>query len=199
MIRIASFASALLLALTFAFASPAQADDWVIDGAHTNVGFKVRHNTITWVYGSFEKVDGKISYDGSDISTLKAEITIDVASVDTENAKRDEHLRSADFFDVETNPTATFKSTKVKKTDDGVELVGDFTLHGVTKEITLKAEPMAGPVNDPWGNTKIGTTATVKFDRHDFGVSWSKSLDAGGLIVGNDVYLTIELELNKVK
>jgi polyisoprenoid-binding protein YceI len=189
-------AVALLAAPLLLLPATAQAADYVIDASHTEVGFKVRHNTISWVKGAFAKVEGSLSWDKNAPEKTSATITIDVASVDTENVKRDKHLRSADFFDVENFPTATFTSTEVKMvgTDGSFELVGDFELHGVKKEITLKVEPMAGPVQDPWGNTRIGTTATATIDRKNWGVSWSMLLDNGGLVVGDDVHLTLEVE-----
>ena len=192
---VALFAAALLLAPAASFAG--DGSTWSIDASHTHVGFKVRHNTVSWVKGAFGKVDGAIVWDGSSPKSVQATITIDVASIDTENEKRDKHLRSPDFFDVEQFPTATFTSNKVKdvKEDGAFQLVGDLVMHGVTKEVTLDVEPIAGPVKDPWGGTRAGTTATVTIDRKDWGVSWSKLLDGGGLVVGDEVHLTLEVEL----
>ncbi len=190
---VATVAAILLLA------PAALADDYAIDGSHTEVGFKVRHNTISWVKGRFGEVDGTVTWDGKSPKSVTASIAIDVASIDTENKKRDDHLRNPDFFDVANHPTATFTSKKVSSVerDGSFQLVGDLQMRGVTKEVTLDVEPIAGPVQDPWGNTRVGTTATVTIDRQDFGISWSKLLDAGGLVVGNDVHLTLEIELTK--
>ena len=190
-------AVALLAAPLSLLPAPALAADYVIDASHTEVGFKVRHNTISWVKGSFGKVEGAVSWDKDAPQKTSATITIDMASVDTAHSKRDDHLRGEDFFDVARFPTATFTSSGVKMvgTDGSFELKGQLDLHGVSKPVTLTVEPMAGPVKDPWGNTRIGTTATVTINRQDWGVSWSKLLDTGGLVVGDDVHLTLEVEL----
>ena len=121
-----------------------------------------------------------------------------MTSIDTEVTKRDEHLKSADFFDVENHPTITFRSTKVKPgNNDTFQLVGDLTLKGVTQAVTLDVEGGLTPVSDPWGNTKLGFTATAAIDRQDFGITWNSSLDGGGLVVGDEIHLIIEVELNK--
>lgn len=195
----ALLAAALLLAPTAATAGTDAG--WAIDASHSHVGFKVRHNTVSWVKGRFAEVDGTVTWDGASPKSVEATITIAIASVDTENEKRDKHLRSADFFDAEQFPTATFTSTKIGKVkDDGAfQLVGTLEMHGVSKEVTLDVDPISGPVQDPWGNTRIGTSATVTINRQDWGVSWSKLLDAGGLVVGDEVHLTLEVELTKKK
>ena len=196
-----AFAVTFGLSLSAPSESVAQEASYVFDGAHTNIGFKVRHNVISWVYGNFTEYDGSVTYDPSKIEKTSAKVTIQVGSINTDNAKRDEHLKSADFFDAAGFATITFESTGVENVDkDGsFDLVGNLTMRGVTKEVTLSVDAFAGPVNDPWGNTKIGTTATLKIDRQDFGVNWSKTLDAGGLVVGNEVHITLDLELNQTK
>lgn len=197
---------ALTAATAFSFValapSSAQADTWAVDGAHSHVGFKVRHLAVSWVRGNFKEVDASISYDGEDLKTLSAEVTIKVASIDTENAKRDDHLRSADFFDAANHADMTFKSTKVtniSKDGTSFDLVGDLTIRGVTKSTTLNISDWVSGVVDPWGNTKTGATAKTVINRIDFGLSYSKALETGGLVIGEDVTIEIELELNKQK
>jgi polyisoprenoid-binding protein YceI len=178
--------------------TPASADTWVIDGAHSHVGFKVRHMAVSWVRGSFDTVEGSVDFDGKNLKKASTNVTIDIASVDTKNEKRDEHLASADFFDAATHPNMTFTSTKVKAgKDDSFEIVGDLTMKGVTKSVTLAVEGGLTPVTDPWGNTKLGFSASTVIDRKDFGLTWNKVLDGGGVVVGDDVHLVLEVELNK--
>ena len=194
--RLSSRASVLLL-LVAALSMPslASASEWEIDGAHTNASFKVRHMMVSWVRGEFGKVAGSIVYDEGKPESIKASITIDVASIDTRNEKRDEHLRSADFFDVATFPAITFKSTGVANvTGGGFDLVGDLTIRGVTKPVTLAVEGPSPTMVDPWGNTKIGASATLTVDRQDFGVTWNNTLDGGGVIVGDEVTILIDVE-----
>ena len=178
----------------------AKAALWEIDSAHTSAQFAVRHLMVSTVRGSFSKVSGTLEYDGKDLATLKADVTIDVASVNTGIEKRDEHLRSADFFDVAKFPTMTFKSKKAEKAGEGkFKLTGDLTIHGVTKEVTLEVEGPAPVVKDPWGNTKTGATATVKINRTDFGLKWNAVLEAGGVAVGEEVSITIDIEAYQKK
>ncbi|MCP4571646.1 MAG: YceI family protein [bacterium] len=188
----------MVLSATVLLALPAAAADWNLDASHSHVGFKVKHMAISKVTGSFGDVTGTLTGEADKPATFLAEITIQVASVDTGNEKRDEHLTGADFFDVEKFPTMTFKSTGVA-TDggDGV-LTGELTLHGVTKTVELELEYL-GQVNDPWGNTRMGFSAEGKIDRRDFGLTWSKALEAGGLVVGNDVEIELEIELVRAK
>ncbi len=191
---------AVVLAAPVFSPSAAEAAEWTIDAAHSNVGFKVRHMMVSWTRGSFGKVEGAVTYDPGNPSSLAVAVTIDVASIDTENKKRDEHLRSADFFDVENHPTMTFKSSTAKAGDDGsISLVGTLTIKGVSKEVTLAVESMSEVMTDPWGNTKVGTSATLKLDRKDFGLTWNKTLDGGGVVVGDEVRIAIDVELNQKK
>lgn len=196
-------AAAVTLGLTFSApgTSVAQEASYSLDASHSNVGFKVRHNVISWVTGHFTKFEGTVKYDPKNIEATAASVTIDATSIDTEHVKRDEHLRSPDFFDTAAHPTITFVSTGVRNVTEegGFDLVGNLTMHGVTRAVTLSVEPFLGPVTDGYGNTKIGTTASVTIDRQDFGVSWSMALDAGGLVVGDDVRIVLELELNQAK
>jgi len=197
-IRTAVFAAAVaVLALV---ASPATAAVYDIDGAHSSATFKVKHLAISTVSGGFGKVSGKVTWDPADPTKSVVDATIDTSSIDTQNAGRDEHLKSPDFFDVATHPTITFKSTKVEPAGDGrLKVTGDLTLRGVTKPVVLDVEGPVTPIKDPRGNMKTGATATTKINRQDFGVSWSKTLDGGGLVVSDDVWITIELELAQAK
>lgn len=185
----------LLLALAFLTTSSSQASTWLLDTAHTSIGFKIKHLMITNVNGSFQKFDGKVEYDREDLSKSQVAATIEVASINTDNEQRDEHLRSADFFDVEKYPQMTFRSKEVARTEDGLKIAGDLTLHGVTREVILKVSDMSEPVKGPMGNLRMGAMATAKIDRRDFGLTWSKTLETGGLVVDNIVKIILEVEL----
>jgi polyisoprenoid-binding protein YceI len=191
---------ALATAAALAAASPAAAETWTIDPSHSGAYFSVKHMMVTNVRGEFGDLKGTVQYDPADLSGLKVEATIDAASIDTRNDKRDEHLRSADFFDTANHPAITFVSKKAVPAGDGkFRLVGDLTMRGVTKEVTLDVEGPTPPVTDPWGNVKVGATATTRINRKDYGVSWNKALDAGGFVLGDDVQVTLELQLAKKK
>ena len=193
----AAVAATLVLAPTMVYAAPTVYD---IDTAHSSATFKVKHLSISTVSGGFGKVSGKMTWDQADPTKSSVEATIDAASIDTQNGGRDEHLKSPDFFDVATHPTITFKSTKVEAAGEGrLKVTGDLTLRGVTKPVVLDVEGPVAPIKDPRGNMKTGATATTKINRQDFGVSWSKTLDGGGLVVSDDVWITIELELAQAK
>jgi len=139
-----------------------------------------------------------VTIDDADITKSKVDVTIDAASIDTANAKRDEHLRSPDFFDVAKYPTLKFVSTKVAKAGEGrLKVTGNLTIHGVTKEVVLDVEGPSPAVKDPWGNTKSGASATTKINRKDFGLTWNKALETGGMVVGEEVLITLEVELLK--
>jgi len=172
---------------------------WNIDPAHSNATFKVRHLGISNVSGSFKKMTGAIQMDEADITKSTVEAVIDATSLDTGEPKRDEHLKSPDFFDVATNPTITFKSKKVEKAGEGkLKVTGDLTMRGVTKEVVLDVSGPLTPVA-AFGGMRSGATATTTINRQDFGVAWSKVMEGGGLVVGNDVAITIELELAQKK
>lgn len=169
---------------------------WEMDPAHSSFQFKVRHLTVSNVSGDFSKSRGVVMIDDNDITRLKVEVTIDAASVNTGHAQRDEHLRGPDFFDVAKHPTITFVSRKVIKADrDRLKVMGDLTIHGVTREITVDVEGPTAAVKDPWGNFRRGATATTKINRKDFGLTWNKVLDSGGLVVGDEVNIHVEVEL----
>lgn len=175
----------------------AAAADWEIDSAHSSVQFRVRHLMISNVRGEFDKVTGRIAADEKDITKSMVHAEIDVATLSTREPKRDEHLKSADFLDVQKYPTITFHSRKVAKgKKNRLKVVGDLTLHGVTKEVTLDVE-LTQETKDPWGGVRRGATATASFNRKDFGVSWNKALDTGGVMVGEEVAVEIDLELLK--
>jgi len=184
----------LAVAALVALATAAGAATYDIDASHSSVSFKVRHMGIANVKGFFNDFAGTFEFDPANPTAGKAEATIQIASVDTDDQKRDDHLRSADFFDVATHPTMTFRSTGVTKGADGtLKLAGELTLRGVTRPVVLDVE-LLGTVKDPWGNDRAGFSATGKINRKDFGVSWNKTLDAGGLVVGDDVTIMLEIE-----
>ena len=190
--------AASALAVAFAIPSLALASDWDIDPAHSQANFTVRHLMVSNVRGDFGKVTGTIKLDDKDVSKSTVDATIDVASINTREAKRDEHLKSPDFFDVAKYPTITFKSKKVAKAGTGkLKVTGDLTMHGVTKEVTLDVEGPAKDAKDPWGNVRSGATATTKINRKDFGLGWNKVLETGGVAVGEDVTIVIDVELTK--
>jgi polyisoprenoid-binding protein YceI len=186
-----------MLAL-FIFAIPvfSYASTWQIDPDHSSLQFKVRHLMVSNVKGDFTKATGVVTIDDKDINNLKVELTIDAASVNTDHAKRDEHLRGQDFFDVAKYPTITFVSKKVIKAGpDRLNVVGDLTIHGVTREVTVDVEGPTSEVKDPWGNFRRGATATTKINRKDFGLTWNRVLETGGVVVGEEVNIYVEVEL----
>lgn len=168
-------------------------DIYVLDVAHSKVGFSVKHMMISNVEGNFGAFEGTIEFDGKDITTLKANISVDVASINTNNADRDNHLKSPDFFDAANHPKATFVSKKVVTRDGKNYLIGDLTIRGVTREVEIEFV-YNGKITDPWGNTRIGFEANANINRKDFGVSWSKVMDNGGLVVGDEVRLILHVE-----
>jgi len=174
-------------------AGGAQAATFAIDPSHSSVGFQVRHMMVTNVKGSFQEFEGTLEFDENAPAEASVTATIQMASIDTADEKRDEHLRSADFFEVETYPTMTFTSTGMKQDGDDWLLMGDLTMRGVTKPVTLELE-YNGMVEDPWGNTRVGFSAEGKIDRREFGVSWNNTLDKGGIAVGNDVKIQLEIQ-----
>lgn len=186
--------SLIAVLLVFGAASLASADTYTIDATHSNVGFAVRHMTVSKVRGSFGKFEGTVNVDPADTTKWSCDVVIQTASINTQAERRDNHLRSADFFNAEEFPTLTFKSTKVApKGKDKFEINGDLTMRGVTKPVTLEAE-ILGSMQDSKGNKRLGFSATTTIDRMDYGVSWNKTLDTGGLVVGHDVDITLEIE-----
>jgi polyisoprenoid-binding protein YceI len=191
---------ALTAGLATALSLPAAAanSNWQIDPAHSSAQFSVRHMAISTVRGAFSKVSGSVVLDDKDVSKSTVEVTIDANSVDTRVPDRDNDLRSEKFFDVAHYPSITFKSRKVEQLAPGrLKVTGDLTIRGTTKEVVLDVEGPTAPVKDPWGNTRNAATATTKINRQDFGVKWNATLDNGGVVVGDDVSIVIDVELVK--
>lgn len=189
--------SIFLASVLFA-ATPAFAANYEIDPAHTSAQFSIRHLMVSNVRGEFSKIKGTVQYDPANPAAAKIEATIESNSINTRNSERDEHLRKEEFFDVTKYPTLSFKSKKVEAAGAGkLKVTGDLSIRGVTKEVVLDVDGPTAEIKDPWGNTKIGASATTKLNRQDFGLSWNKALDAGGVVVGDDVTVTIDVELIK--
>ena len=170
---------------------------WTIDPTHSHVEFAVRHLMITTVKGRFADVQGTVRIDEADLSKSQADITIGVASIDTREPQRDAHLRSADFFEAETFPTITFRSSRlIRKSDDSFTLVGHLTIRGVTEEVSLDVTA-EGRGKDPWGGERAGFSARTQIKRSRFGLTWNQLLEAGGVAVGDDIKISIDLELLK--
>ena len=176
----------------------AQAITYDIDPAHSSFNFKVRHLTVSNVTGTFGKGKGIAEIDDREITALKVEVTLDASSINTGHAKRDEHLQGPDFFDVAKYPTLTFVSKKISRIDTNkILVVGDLTIRGVTKEVTVDVEGPTSEIKDPWGKMRRGATGTGKINRKDFGITWNRTLDTGGLVVGDEVTISVEIELIK--
>ena len=189
-----------LAVLTLALAAgTSYAEMYAVDKAHSEVLFSVRHMGVSKVTGRFNDFNGHVSGDPAKPDAASVEFTIKATSIDTSDAGRDKHLRSADFFDVEKFPDITFKSSKITaKGQNQYDVTGTFTMHGVSKEVTLPVT-MAGPVKDPRGNEKVGFEATTKLNRKDYGITWNSALDAGGVVVSDEVQVSIALEAAKAK
>lgn len=186
--------SLMTLFLVGAFAFNVHAGEkYEIDASHSNVGFTVRHMVVAKVSGSFKKFSGTIVYDEQDITKSSVSVTIKTTSIDTDNERRDNHLRSGDFFNATTDSLITFVSKKIEKRGEGYVAIGDLTLRGVTKQIELPFAVL-GKIKDPWGNTRIGVEASTSINRFDYGVKWDNKIGDGSLIVGEkvDINLTIE-------
>lgn len=189
--------SALLALFSISLASAAT---YEVDPAHSMVGFSVAHMSFSTVRGFFGTMSGTVEWDAANPAATKVAGKVSVDSVNTMNADRDAHLKKPDFFDAVRFPEMTFASTAVRNvTADGFDLVGNITIRGVTKEVVFKVKKLSAERTDPWGATKVATTATTTLNRQDFGVSFNQNLDQGGYLVGNDVTVTLDLELKKVK
>ena len=174
----------------------AAASSWTIDQDHSNVGFKVKHLMVSNVKGEFRNFNGTIDIDDKDVTRSKVVVNIETPSITTGVTKRDDHLKSPDFFDVAKFPVMTFVSKRVQKAgNDKLKVYGDLTLHGVTKEVALDVEGPTKAYKDPWGNIKRGVSATARINRKDYGLTWNKAIESGGVVVGDDVAISLEVEL----
>jgi polyisoprenoid-binding protein YceI len=186
----------VLLAALIAAPALAGAATWQIDPAHATVEFKVRHLMVSWVRGAFATVAGSAEIDEADLAKSQVRVTIDTASISTNNAKRDEHLRSADFLDTANHPAMTFASKRVLVENGSVsKITGDLTIRGTTREVTLDVAELTPAIKDPWGYLRRGATASTELNRRDFGLNWNKLLETGGVVVGDEVHITIAIEL----
>jgi polyisoprenoid-binding protein YceI len=176
-------------------AAPGTVTTWNIDPAHSAAEFKVKHMMIANVKGSFSGLSGVLKLDGTDYTHSTVEASIPAASLTTGDDQRDLHLKSADFFDVEKFPTLTFKSTNIDSTGGpNYAVTGDLTIHGVTKTVTLTVEDVSEPSKDPWGNQRIGLSGSTKINRKDFGLAWNSALETGGVLVGEEVTITLDVQ-----
>ena len=188
-----------LILLATACLPALQAQSWEIDSNHSSAQFSVRHIMISNVKGEFTKVSGKAIYDPKNLAGASLEATIDASSITTREPRRDNHLRSAEFLDVAKFPVITFKSSKFVKTAAGLSILGDLTIRGVTKPVTLTVDGPSGEVNDPKSGPKIGASATTKINRKEFGMLYNAVVEAGSFVVGDDVTITLDVELLKKK
>ena len=171
---------------------------WNIDPVHSVAEFKVKHMMISNVKGQFTGLKGALTLDGADLLDSKVEAAIDAASINTRDPQRDAHLKSPDFFDVETFPTLLFQSTHITRTGEGELAVdGELTIHGITRKVIFNVEGPTPPAKDPWGNTRLGLSATTKINRKDFGLTWNATLETGGILVGDEVTITLDVQFVK--
>ena len=171
---------------------------WNIDPVHSVAEFKVKHMMISNVKGQFTGVSGTLTLNEADATLSRVEAVIDAASINTREPDRDKHLKSADFFDVEKFPTLSFQSTRVSRAGDGeLAVEGELTIHGVARKVVFSVEGPTAPGKDPWGNTRIGLSATTKINRKDFGLTWNAALETGGILVGDEVTITLDVQFVK--
>jgi polyisoprenoid-binding protein YceI len=171
---------------------------WKIDPAHSHAEFKVKHMMIANVKGHFSKISGGLALDESDLANSRVEASVEAASIETRDHQRDAHLKSADFFDVEKFPTLHFKSTNISIVRDGeLSVEGNLTIHGVTRKVRFAVEGPTPPAKDPWGNTRVAISAITKINRKDFGLTWNAALETGGILVGDEATITLEVEFVK--
>ncbi len=186
----------LSLVLSTALPGLAQDSDWRFDSAHSAAQFSVRHLMVSNVRGQFGKMTGSARFDPKDPAKAVVEATVDVSSIDTREPKRDAHLKSPDFFDVQKFPTMTFKSKRIELAGAGrLKLVGDLNMHGVAREVTFDVEGPTPELKDARGGGRVGATATAKISRKEFGMTWNRAIEAGGVTVGDEVTVTIDVEL----
>jgi len=184
-----------VLALALVLPVSARAETWVIDPAHTVSGFTVRHLMISNVTGVFEVTRGTIEYRPGDPGSVKADITVEAKSVNTRIGRRDDDLRSDNFFNADKFPTLAFRSKRVQNVRaEGFDLVGDLTIRDVTREVVLKVDGPTAPIKDPQGNRRVGATASTTINRKDFGIMWNRTIEAGGVVVGDEVKINLEVE-----
>ena len=178
--------------------APSAISTWNLDAAHSVAEFKVKHMMISNVKGQFTKLTGALHFDEQDITNSAVEASIDAGSIHTRDAQRDAHLKSADFFDVEKFPALTFKSTAItRKSDDELAVAGDLTIHGVTRKIVFAVEGPTPSAKDPWGNTRLGLSATARINRKDYGLTWNAALETGGILVGDEITITLDVQFVK--
>ena len=178
--------------------TPAVTTTWNIDPVHSNAQFKVKHMMISNVKGEFSGIKGTLHFDADDVTRSNVDATIDASTISTRDPQRDAHLKSADFFDVEKFPTLSFKSTRVSKTGDGeLEVAGGLSIHGVSRNVVFQVEGPTAPMKDPWGNTRVGLSATTRINRKDFGLTWNAALETGGILVGDEVTITLDIQFIK--
>ncbi len=168
-----------------------------IDPSHSTISFSLKHMMIAKVHGGFEKFRGTFQYDKENLSNSKVEVSIEADSISTRDPQRDTHLKSADFFDVEKYPSLIFESSRFSLDGSVLKVVGDLTIHGVTKSVTLELEVPTDEMKDPWGNLKIGVSGITKIKRKDFGLTWNAALEAGGVLVGDDISISLDIQLVK--
>lgn len=170
--------------------------EYRIDPAHSSAQFTVRHMMITNVRGAFSGIQGSVSYDPDDVQSTKMNVNIDASTVNTHDAQRDAHLKSADFLDVARFPTMSFQSARVEAVDGGeLSITGDLTIHGVTRPVVLQVDPPSAEAKDPWGNLRMGASATTRIKRSDFGLAWNQALETGGILVGDELKLALDVSL----
>jgi polyisoprenoid-binding protein YceI len=186
--------------LVICVAGAAQATKWTIDDAHSTARFKVKHLMVSNVSGEITGAKGHLDLDDKTNALKEVDVTLDATTINTQNAKRDGHLKNEDFFDTANHPNITFKSKKITKAGKGTyTIVGDLTMRGVTKEVTLKDGVVTDSIKDPWGNTRRGFSAATKLNRQDWGLKWNKVLEGGGLTVGDEVDVNVEAEITSPK
>jgi polyisoprenoid-binding protein YceI len=198
--RSSLWASLTAGALLFGTSATALASDWDLDSSHSRVGFSVKHMMVSNVRGTFGKYVGTVNFDDKDVTKSKTHLDIESGSIDTGNADRDKHLKSPDFFDTAKFPKITFDSTKVEKRGaDGLNVTGNLTIKNITKPVVLTVSGLTGEVKDPWGGVRRGASAQTKINRKDFGLTWNKGLETGGVVVGDEITIDLELEMTKKK
>lgn len=179
-------------------ASDTATTTWNIDPVHSVIEFKVKHMMISNVKGQFTGVRGVLALDETDVTQSEVDASVDVASINTRDPQRDAHLKSPDFFDAERFPTLSFTSARIARAGDGsLAVAGELTIHGVTREVVFAVEGPTAPAKDPYGNTRLGLSATTKINRKDFGLNWNAALETGGILVGDEVTITLDLQFVK--